>query len=192
MKRCPECGGTEFQVHQMEDHVIVVSGDGKFITGKTSYAEVVHAPTDEDIWQCDRCGHTAHGAAFNEWVMKQEDIPEFKGQVVDILEDLLAEHDAVIPNEDRDYEIENGEDEECLAIIYGMDYDTIGDVVESIANQYLADGKIDMPGSVAAVMAAYSELVDEALFKDGKELSFDEIWGLMAKVEELFTNWGIR
>lgn len=191
MKRCPECGSTEFQVHQMEDHVIVIDGDGEFITEKTSYTEVVHAPTDEDIWQCDRCGHTAHGAAFNEGALKQEDIPEFKGQAVDILEDLLDEHDAVIPNEDRDNEIENGEDEECLAIIYGMDYDVIGDVVESIANRYLTDGTIDVSSSVTDVMTAYNELVDKAKFEEGKELSFNEIWGLMAKVEELFTNWGI-
>lgn len=192
MKRCPKCGCTEFQVHQTEDHVIVVNGAGEFVTEKTSYTEVVHEPTDEDIWQCDECGYTAPGANFNEEALSEESIPEFKGQAADILEDLLTEHGAVIPNKERNDAIEEGDDEECFAIIYGSDYDIIGNEVENIANRYLADKTIDMPGSVAAVMTAYNAIVEKAKFEDGKELSFNEIWGLMAKVEELFANWGIK
>lgn len=61
-----------------------------------------------------------------------DDIAELKGQIVDSYEDFAAEHNLNLPNSDRDEAIEDGEDPDDLAIIYGDAYDTIADYVDNI------------------------------------------------------------
>ena len=70
-------------------------------------------------------------------------LAEFKGQIVDIFEDFAYENNIEIPNEDHEAEIENAKlegedpDELGLAIIYGEDYDVIGDVIEgAVGNKF--------------------------------------------------------
>ena len=61
-----------------------------------------------------------------------DDIAELKGQIVDAYEDFASEYNLNLPNSDRDEAIEDGEDPEDLAIIYGDAYDTIADYVDGI------------------------------------------------------------
>lgn len=57
-------------------------------------------------------------------------IAELKGQIIDIFEDFLTEKGIEIPNPEKE-EDENLEPDEA-AIIYGSDYDWLGDKIEQI------------------------------------------------------------
>lgn len=65
MKRCPECGGTQFTVsaHVVEEWL--VDEEGSFLQVIQSGLEVAHDPDDEDIWECFECGYSAAGSKFN-------------------------------------------------------------------------------------------------------------------------------
>ena len=83
---------------------------------------------------------------LNKWydtlsILNTETLPEFKGQVIDILEDYFEEHHVNIPCTDKDDAIKDGEDPSGLAIIYGEDYDKIGDEIEYYINLKKSDDK---------------------------------------------------
>ena len=67
---------------------------------------------------------------FEKAIYIQGTIAEYKGGIVDIFEDFLEEEKVVLQSEDRDNAIEDGEDPEELAMIYGDAYDIIGDTIE--------------------------------------------------------------
>ena len=52
-------------------------------------------------------------------MIKEENQSEFLGQIIDIFEDFLEDHNIDIPNEERDGDDDNP------AIIYGSDYDQL-------------------------------------------------------------------
>lgn len=52
-------------------------------------------------------------------MIKEENQSEFLGQIIDIFEDFLEDHNIDIPNEERD------EGDDNPAIIYGSDYDRL-------------------------------------------------------------------
>lgn len=52
-------------------------------------------------------------------MIKEENQSEFLGQIIDIFEDFLEDHNIDIPNEERDGDDDNP------AIIYGSDYDRL-------------------------------------------------------------------
>ena len=74
-------------------------------------------------------------------ILNTETLPEFKGQVIDILEDYFEEHHVNIPCTDKDDAIKDGEDPSGLAIIYGEDYDKLGDEIEYYINLKKSDDK---------------------------------------------------
>lgn len=65
MKKCPNCGGTNFEVtaHVTQDWLVGSNGD--FIMEINSCTEVTHTPDDDDIWVCAMCGYDAAGSEFN-------------------------------------------------------------------------------------------------------------------------------
>ncbi len=125
------------------------------------------------------------------------ELAELKGQIVDILEDALADTDAGIPNEDRDEAIEDGDDPEETAIIYGEDYDTIADIVEDIV---LSEDLQENPAQpekqkeiVGRIMEAYGEIAAKAEFPnddlaDGGFMDSSRD-GLEDSIRKTFTNW---
>lgn len=63
--------------------------------------------------------------------------PEFIGQIIDIFEDFCSEQDILIDNPDKeDYQAEEDDEDNPLAIIFGDDYDTIGDEIADIIDNY--------------------------------------------------------
>lgn len=121
------------------------------------------------------------------------ELAEFKGQIVDILEDALADKDAMIPNRDREEAIEDGEDEEDLAIIYGDDYDIIADTVQDIVlSKNLEEHPISTESGretfLVPIMEAYQELIDKAVFPDGG-FTDAEMTQLKTNVTNTFVNW---
>lgn len=195
MKKCPNCGCTEFQVHQIEDHVILVDKDGEFIEEKNEFTQITHAPDDDSIWQCDDCGLTGMGRMFIVTTSRltKDNVDQFKAEIVDTLEELLHDRDASIPNDEKAERIKNGEDPECFAIIYGCDYDIIGDVAESIADKVI-EGKdpVDVQQAVNAIMDAYEQVAKKAVFTQDDKLSFTDICGLKELITDTFENWNIK
>ena len=70
-----------------------------------------------DGWKVEYCTLTAP----KQPVVLEGERPEFLGQLVDIVEDFLAEHDVRIKNDERDTD----PDPDGAAIIYGSDYDEL-------------------------------------------------------------------
>lgn len=64
----------------------------------------------------------------------REDVPELIGQFIDLFEDFLDEKGIVIPNEERDENIEL--DAENSANIYGSDYDILPNGIEEILTRW--------------------------------------------------------
>lgn len=65
MKRCPKCGGNEFEVTQHVTQSVIVDGNGNFIREVSSCDDVTHFADDDDIWGCTNCGYSAAGTEFN-------------------------------------------------------------------------------------------------------------------------------
>ena len=63
-------------------------------------------------------------------LIKQGDIGEFVGQIIDIFEDFLAERNIDIPNEDKE---QSGDE---AAIIYGMDYGELQTAIEDTLHNW--------------------------------------------------------
>jgi hypothetical protein len=61
----------------------------------------------------------------------QEDTAEFIGEIIDIFEDFLDDKQIVLPNKERDEA-----DDCCNANIYGSDYDTIADKLETLLKNW--------------------------------------------------------
>lgn len=59
-------------------------------------------------------------------------LPEFFGQIIDIFEDFLEEKGVVLTNPEREERLEEEEDPETVAIIYGSDYDRLLEPLEQM------------------------------------------------------------
>lgn len=117
-----------------------------------------------------------------------DDLAELKGQIVDSYEDFASEYNLNLPNSDRDEAIEDGEDPEDLAIIYGAAYDFIADTVDTIfipnlENKFerilpiCTDGTIGthVIGELATTVSELTYDAFEALFKPhNSEFDFSE------------------
>ena len=75
--------------------------------------------------------------------MSHQDRMEFFGAMIDVIEDWLKEKKITaddIPCKDRDDAIEQGDDPDGLAIIYGEDYDYLtGKFEEMLVNEGLLE-----------------------------------------------------
>jgi hypothetical protein len=121
-------------------------------------------------------------------IVSLDDLSELKGQIVDAYEDFASEYNLDLPNSDRDDAIEDGEDPEDLAIIYGDAYDFIADTVDVIfvpnpENNFerilpiCTDGKIGtyVIGELATTVSGLTYDAFEALFKPhNSEFDFSE------------------
>ena len=109
----------------------------------------------------------------------EAEVAEFKGQLVDTLEDWLYDQKGImpsdLPNEDRDADCD-----ENAAIIYGEDYGTIGDAIQEQLDKYKLVGReapCSNPQSIAAIIdgiyAGYMEVVEKikpSWLKEGETL----------------------
>lgn len=61
-------------------------------------------------------------------MLKQTDLPEFTGQIIDVFEDFLEARGVELDNNERD------ENDDFAAIIYGSDYDDLRESIVKILN----------------------------------------------------------
>lgn len=72
--------------------------------------------------------------------VKNEDLPELVGELIEIFEDFLAEKGIEIENPEKQEAIADGEDSESICILYGTDYGEIQSLVEeTLINWKLAE-----------------------------------------------------
>lgn len=65
MKRCPRCQHDAFiaTAHVTQDWL--VDEEGEFLQCMNDCVETTHAPDDQDIWACSKCGYSGAGEEFN-------------------------------------------------------------------------------------------------------------------------------
>lgn len=125
-------------------------------------------------------------------LMNQDDHAEFRGQVVDILEDALADKEATIENEDREEAINEGEDPEGLAIIYGCDYDIIGDEVDRLIKEGALDTEapqLTFDEVADRIMESYDEVCEKAEFPGDQEMTDEDKASIREMLLDLLRKW---
>lgn len=63
--------------------------------------------------------------------IKSEDTPELIGQIIDIFEDFLSEHNVTLDNPEIAEAIAQGASPEETAVIYDSDYDQLQEALET-------------------------------------------------------------
>lgn len=131
-----------------------------------------------------------------EYKLDQNSLAEFKGQIVDVFEDYLCEHNIVLVNTDRTNAIADGEvDEEDAAVIYGDQYDIIGDIIEEIVNDYdLLDTKtVMLDGQFENIsedlMVAFGELL--AIGEADISINDVDTDNLTDTIKTIFVRWDL-
>lgn len=119
-------------------------------------------------------------------ILNENTTPEFIGQIVDIIEDKLTELKVELPTDEKEQALEDGENPEEIAILYGRDYDIIGDEVRYV-----------LEGGIANLPTAIADAVIEA-FKNNFEdtgrmtpLSDADRKAIHDKITETCMNWGL-
>lgn len=125
--------------------------------------------------------------------LNEDTLAEFKGQLVDTLEDYLEEHGvtpSMLPNEDRD------DDDECAAIIYGWHYDMVGDYIEhelrihDLVNQSPVSNSHTIADTVNHVYEAYQEILD-MIGPEFINIDDDDERRLKQEIRQIFVNWEV-
>lgn len=122
----------------------------------------------------------------------ERQFPEIKHAIIDVLEDALMEKGATIPNEERDREIAEGEDPECLAIIFGSDYDLIGDEITDAIRRYcLSEPKESkVRRLVNGILDAFLKIVTKTVFPDDR-FSETDMTVMRHRIENLLVKYEI-
>lgn len=119
-------------------------------------------------------------------------LAEFKGQLIDILEDYLTEEGvapSMLPNKEREED-----DDGVGAIIFGWHYDMLEDDIQheldvhNLVNQNLVSNPQIIADTVNHVFEAYQELmgmIDTFKFNDDDERR------LKHEIRQTFVNWEV-
>lgn len=124
--------------------------------------------------------------------LNEDTLAEFKGQLIDTLEDYLEEHGvtpSMLPNEDRD------DDDECAAIIFGWQYDMVGDNIKhelrihDLVNQSPVSNPHTIADTVNHIFEAYQELAD--MIEPAFVFDDDGERRLKNAIRQIFVNWEV-
>lgn len=154
------------------------------------------------------CMDEAFGSVlYANYVRKNEltgdSLAEFVGQNVDLFEDYCSEKGIDIRNPEKaefaeEQGIEPDSEEDNAAIIFGSDYDKIGDKVRYYIQEYdLFSNRISEKFAktvAASIVDVFVEILssrgtNKGIEDDGVELSCLEIINLVDKVVEAFRRW---
>jgi len=111
---------------------------------------------------------------------------EFKGQIIDALEDFCAEMKISIPNDEKDND--DYDDPEEMAIIYGSDYDVIGDEIEYLIDHH-DETEIISDYDVMLIIGKLKDIVPE---DEQGCFTRESETGLMCKIKDIFAKWGFE
>ncbi len=121
----------------------------------------------------------------------ENEVAEFKGQLIDSLEDYLEEcgvTPSMLPNEERD--------DEDDAIIYGSHYDMVGNAIQHELDIYNLVGRenpVSNPQIIAMainhIYEGYEELV--GMIEPEFVLESDDERRLKQEIRQTFVNWEV-
>ncbi len=121
-------------------------------------------------------------------------LAEFKGQLIDTLEDYLVEEGIIpsmLPNEDRD------NDDECAAIIYGWQYDMVADNIEHelcihdlIGREVPCNNPHTIADTVNHIFEGYQEILD-MIGPEFINFDDDDERRLKQEIRQTFVNWEV-
>lgn len=130
-------------------------------------------------------------------MIKIDDRAEFKGQIIDIFEDFLDDIGVtpdMLPNSDRSWEPDE-------AIIYGIDYGNIADVIDNIVDEIelyrrlpecvKESEKLHRYAIVENIFQAFLKFIDK--IKDGNifDLAIEHQVFLKNEIKQVFIKWGV-
>lgn len=124
--------------------------------------------------------------------LNEDTLAEFKGQLIDALEDYLEEQGvtpSMLPNEDRD------DDDECVAIIYGEHYDMVGNNIEhelhvhNLIGRNVCNNLLVIADTINHIFEAYQEILD--MIEPAFKLDNDSEYRLKNEIQQIFVNWEV-
>lgn len=119
-----------------------------------------------------------------------QDIAELKGQIIDQFEDLLADNGITLDNNERNDAISQTDDPSTIAIIYGSQYDDIGDVIEYDVIPRLNDINSDIQGAAETIFDAFFQVLkkhsNDSLFQLSVTSSKHVI---VTQIKQTLENW---
>ena len=127
--------------------------------------------------------------------LDEANMAEFKGQIIDVFEDYLAEKDISIPSDERP-------DDESSAILYGDYYDRIADEVAFICEKKTQDDKMPIKLDYTEceilknnVEAAFEDIIKEANMQlsesEQMEICQKDIELHKTKIQQILNNWNV-
>ena len=130
--------------------------------------------------------------------LRIDDLPEFKGQIVDIFEDYLDENYPDITsfrNKERDEAVKDGEYESIdeTAHIWGDDYDFIADNIDAIIKTAAVENDAELTVSTISV-ANIKNILGTFVYlcnRNNITISADDEMILTNSIRDTFMAWGI-
>lgn len=125
--------------------------------------------------------------------LNEDTLAEFKGQLIDTLEDYLEEHGvtpSMLPNDERD------DDDECVAIIFGWHYDMVGDDIEhelcvhDLIGRNVCNNPHIIADTVNHIFEAYQEILD-MIGPEFINIDDDDERRLKNEIRQIFVNWEV-
>ena len=131
--------------------------------------------------------------------LNQDSLPEFIGQIVDIFEDFCDDNNISIENSERDDYLEDDPDNPC-AIIFGDDYDAIGNEISyAVNNLDLMNKNIsetDLNQTIQSVIDEFTRIItrDDYIENNNNNaaaMTSENIAMLSEKITDTFERWHI-
>lgn len=124
--------------------------------------------------------------------MNTNEIAEFKGQMIDTIEDFLDKHSlSLTDNEERLSAIEEGADENSCAKIYGSTYDYIGQLIEDKTAQPIQDHTYMREVDAFDLILGLRNRVCELLTQEYREIFKEEFNEVTDELLDTLFNWGL-
>ncbi len=124
--------------------------------------------------------------------MNTNEIAEFKGQMIDTIEDFLDKHSlSLTDNEERLYAIEEGADEDSCAKIYGSTYDYIGQLIEDKTAQPIQDHTYMREVDAFDLILSLRNHVSELLTPEDREIFKEHFNEVTDELHDTLFNWGL-
>lgn len=125
--------------------------------------------------------------------LNEDTLAEFKGQLIDTLEDYLEEQGvtpSMLPNKERE-----GDDDGIEAIIFGWHYDMVGDYIEhelrvqDLIGHNVCNNPQIIANTVNHIFEAYQELAD--MIEPAFVFDDDGERRLKNTIRQIFVNWEV-
>ena len=122
-------------------------------------------------------------------------LAEFKGCIVDVFEDYFNDKGVEIENENKDDYIDDEDDEyaDSVAIIFGDDYDAIGDEIAFFVEENNLFENKTTKTAIEELSETILAAVNDILSSRGNidKIPDDDAYDITEKITDTFEKWGL-